>query len=398
MFQIAFSLAYVIDDGETFVSKSSRVATKYEGKGVMKWLFKEMADVVKASTCVLNLASLYFYESDEKPTYHLTESKAIETVDRAFTEFYINRRDLVTSKEKFYINTPSEIELLDRHKLEVLLTLPHTSMSLFPERRVVIDLVPYRAIKPNVAYMIQTTTSVIGSKLDDANSVLISFGDYSEVYRVLLYYIDVYGNVMVNIEAHIQYHMEQIKNIQSNSNNILILIYFEKHAKIALVIETMRKLGFGLEENNPQNCLSAFTEFYINRRNLVTSKEKFFINTTSEIKLLDRQKLEVLLTSPHTSASLFPECRVVIDLVPYRPIKPNVAYMIQTTTSVIGSNLDDANSALISFGDYSEVYRGLLYYIDIYGNVMKNIEAHIQNPKATILLSKCTARNMLILT
>ncbi|CAC5390615.1 unnamed protein product [Mytilus coruscus] len=142
----------------------------------------------------------------------------------------------------------------------------------------------------------------------------------------------------------------------------------------------------------------AFTEFYINRRNLVTSKEKFFINTTSEIKLLDRQKLEVLLTSPHTSASLFPECRVVIDLVPYRPIKPNVAYMIQTTTSVIGSNLDDANSALISFGDYSEVYRGLLYYIDIYGNVMKNIEAHIQNPKATILLSKCTARNMLILT
>ncbi|CAC5374555.1 unnamed protein product [Mytilus coruscus] len=212
---IAFSLAYVIDDGKTFVSKSSRVAKKHEGKGVMTWLLKEMA----------------------------------------FIEFYINRRNLVTSKENISRDTISEIELLDRQKLEDLLTLPQTSACLFQGCRVVIDLVPYRPIQTNVAYMIQTTTSMIGSYLDDANSALISFGDYSEVFRGLLYYIDVYGNVMANIEAHIQYHMEQIKNIQSKSDNIVIQIYCEKHANIDLVVNTMRKFGFGLEENNPQYCL-----------------------------------------------------------------------------------------------------------------------------------------------
>ncbi|CAC5378051.1 unnamed protein product [Mytilus coruscus] len=252
---IAFSLAYIIDNGKTCVSKSSRVATKHEGKGVMKWLFKEMVDVVKASTGVLNLASLYFYESEERRTLHLTKSKAITTVDRAFTEFYINRRNLFTSKEKFSINTTSKIKLLDRQQLEVLLTLPHTSASLFPECRVVIDLVPYRPIKPSVAYMIQTTKSVIGSNLDDANSSLISFGNYSEVYQGLLYYIDLYGNVMKNIEAHIQYHMERIKNIESESDNFVIQIYCEKHANIDLVLATLKKFGFGLEENNPEYCL-----------------------------------------------------------------------------------------------------------------------------------------------
>lgn len=149
----------------------------------------------------------------------------------------------------------SEIELLDIQKLEDLLTLSQTSACLFQGCRLVIDLVPYRPIKTNVTYMIQTTTSVIGSNLDDANSALVSFGNYSEVYRGLLYYIDVYGNVMANIEAHIQYHMEQIKNIQSKSDNIVIQIYCEKHANTDLVVNTMRKFGFGLEENNPQYCL-----------------------------------------------------------------------------------------------------------------------------------------------
>lgn len=149
----------------------------------------------------------------------------------------------------------SEIELLDIQKLEDLLTLSQTSACLFQGCRLVIDLVPYRPIKTNVTYMIQTTTSVIGSNLDDANSALVSFGNYSEVYRGLLYYIDTYGNVMANIEAHIQYHMEQIKNIQSKSDNIVIQIYCEKHANTDLVVNTMRKFGFGLEENNPQYCL-----------------------------------------------------------------------------------------------------------------------------------------------
>lgn len=94
-------------------------------------------------------------------------------------------------------------------------------------------------------------------------------------------------------------------------------------------------------------------------------------------KRLNHDDLQNVFENEDLSSRLFHQSSVIVDWVPYRPIKSNLPSIFTQTTSVIGSNLGDIDKAFLTFGNHFRTVDGLMFEIDIYGNQWDLIYSHI---------------------
>lgn len=98
---------------------------------------------------------------------------------------------------------------------------------------------------------------------------------------------------------------------------------------------------------------------------------------------LNHDDLQNVFENEYLSSRLFHQSSVIVDWVPYRPIKSNLTSIFTQTTSVIGSNLSDIDKAFLTFGNHFITVDGLMFVIDIYGNqwdlIYNHILQHMQN-------------------
>lgn len=124
------------------------------------------------------------------------------------------------------------------------------------------------------------------------------------------------------------------------------------------------------------------SEFRASRRaikDVLRGKE----DSNTVTKRLNHDDLQNVFENEDLSSSLFHQSSVIVDWVPYRPIKSNIPSIFTQTTSVIGSNLCDIDKAFLTFGNHFRIVDGLMFKIDIYGNqcglIYSHILQHIQN-------------------
>ena len=97
----------------------------------------------------------------------------------------------------------------------------------------------------------------------------------------------------------------------------------------------------------------------------------------STISFVDTVMLSKIFDRKDWTERIFGK-RIVVSWVPCRPIKSNIAYIFQETTSVIGSNLHDVDRLLITFELQYDAAAGIVVSIDVYGNVTENLQTHIE--------------------
>lgn len=103
-------------------------------------------------------------------------------------------------------------------------------------------------------------------------------------------------------------------------------------------------------------------------------------------KQLNNADLENMISHDELRQRLFPDERLVVDWVPFRPIISNVSQILTDRCRCIGTNVDieetnnntDADrKPLLTFGNFANCTNGLLYRLDIYGDGYCHIEDHI---------------------
>lgn len=110
------------------------------------------------------------------------------------------------------------------------------------------------------------------------------------------------------------------------------------------------------------------------------SKRAHSLNSTELGHLLDDKTLGKVL---------FPEGKIIVDWVPYRPMKSNADLMMTERTMAVFSRMD---SPLLTIGNYYIAPAGFIYNMDIFGNVC-NIQEHFYRHLAFAIerakISKC---------
>lgn len=96
---------------------------------------------------------------------------------------------------------------------------------------------------------------------------------------------------------------------------------------------------------------------------------------TTAIKQLDKKQLGAILSNQNITGQHFPEGRVIVDSVPYRPRKSNAELIITERTIIVISG-EGTNRLLLTFGNNFRAYVGLFYNLEIYG-CTESLGAHL---------------------
>ena len=94
-------------------------------------------------------------------------------------------------------------------------------------------------------------------------------------------------------------------------------------------------------------------------------------------KLIEGSEFEDVFSSTSLCLQLFPEDRLLKSWLPYRLISGNIPLITTRTTDMVGSNLHGSGLPLLTIGNYSNTFNGLLLTVNIFGRSWQTLEEHI---------------------
>ena len=108
------------------------------------------------------------------------------------------------------------------------------------------------------------------------------------------------------------------------------------------------------------------------------------VQRNADLENISDTALETLITSEETKQYLFPSERVVVDTVPYQPIKTNVPILRGPNGSTIVfsdvRNASGAYTGLLSFGTLYRVKQpSFQYTVELYGKDETSLGNHIMS-------------------
>lgn len=115
--------------------------------------------------------------------------------------------------------------------------------------------------------------------------------------------------------------------------------------------------------------------FILNKNKLFNILGQFTSSSDTSEKAINVEQLGDIFENQVISCQLFPEGRVVVDTVPYRPMKSNADLITTERTTVLLSG-EGTSQILLTFGNYFHAHLGLVYNIDMYGCTDK-IDEHL---------------------
>jgi hypothetical protein len=124
-------------------------------------------------------------------------------------------------------------------------------------------------------------------------------------------------------------------------------------------------------------------------------QRKTICKTQSSAKLINDKELAELLSVPNLCHQYFPEGRIIVDWVPYKPMKSNASLIKTDRTSIVASELYESERGLLTFVNHFVAAFGLIFNLDVYGFIDSTLNDHlILHCKETLSLAK--SENVLI--
>lgn len=107
--------------------------------------------------------------------------------------------------------------------------------------------------------------------------------------------------------------------------------------------------------------------------------------TLKSAKRLCNQGIMKIMSSPGLYHTLLKDDRILKSNILYQPISSNIPLIMDKRTLVIGSNITDDKTALVSIGTYSHTKQGLHYSLSFHGNTDMSLEEHLLIHKMSLL-------------
>lgn len=106
-------------------------------------------------------------------------------------------------------------------------------------------------------------------------------------------------------------------------------------------------------------------------------EKKAACQTQSSAKLINAEELAELLSSPKLRQQYFPEGRIIVDWVPYRPMKSNASLIKTDRTSIVASQLYESERGVLTFVNHFVAAFGLIFNLDVYGFIDSTLKDHL---------------------
>lgn len=126
-----------------------------------------------------------------------------------------------------------------------------------------------------------------------------------------------------------------------------------------------------------------FQNIYTYKASATTIKRNTGLNVpdTDNTVIIDEPEISNIFSSERDRKNLFPDDRFVIDWVPYRPILPNICFIINDRCLILGTKLGSLKTeimfSLLSCGTFLRCNAGFNYNCDIYGQDKTFLKDHI---------------------
>lgn len=126
-----------------------------------------------------------------------------------------------------------------------------------------------------------------------------------------------------------------------------------------------------------QKAIYAYKESISSINTLLTQ-----MNVPGYVRAVSKPDMSRIFENAHMRTKLFPDNRLVIDWVAYKPMKSNIPYIYTERCSVFGSNVDDVTysggkNPLITFASYVVLDSVIMYNFDIYGSDAEALYYHL---------------------
>lgn len=99
--------------------------------------------------------------------------------------------------------------------------------------------------------------------------------------------------------------------------------------------------------------------------------------TQPSAKLINGEELAELISSPKFCNKYFPEGRIIVDWVPYKPMKSNASLIKTDRSSIVASELYEFERGLLTFVSHYIATFGLVFILDVYGCIDSTLNDHL---------------------
>lgn len=262
---IGFNSAFLLDDGDTVVSRAARINPDYEGKGLYRNLDQYLIAWAKSQGVSIKAqTSTHANPAVTKPSFQ-KQNKLIVSKD---TYIYFFESDGIHLCESDEDTTKG----LAAASADVLTTYIHSealSKYLFPHGRVIVDFVPFRLIDSNVPFMTEPSKflEVFSDVRTEADAYkgLLSFGSIYKVKAVpYKYSLDIYGTDCNSLKVHLVKHLMRMK--QKATGTTAFVVTLNETFRSEIVEEILKQLGGTKAKDDPDS--GYFTQQFLFEKHL----------------------------------------------------------------------------------------------------------------------------------
>ncbi|XP_071182006.1 uncharacterized protein [Mytilus edulis] len=220
---VAFCMVSKVDGGETMVTRAGRINKQFEGHGI----YKALKSFIKQRQCNGTVCNHAYIATDTNQMISGAISRGeLAVLEKKNTVFYKPEHDLRALIE--VMDSPKYSRIMSPEDMEDVFQSNDTCIKLFPEARIMCNIVSYRLKKSNIPLIFSDLTLIVGTY--DSEWQLITCGSYSKCEKGHVYELYVYGNSCFMSE-HVTIHLKNILKY-CNSELELLLHYNEKQAKV----------------------------------------------------------------------------------------------------------------------------------------------------------------------
>ncbi|XP_053403079.1 uncharacterized protein LOC123555941 [Mercenaria mercenaria] len=405
---VGFVVCHRVDNGETILTRASRVRPEFQGKGVYRQMLMEIEEVQKEK----GTARRYAVVKTRPPA--MTQFQTYTSVARKEAHVF-------EIAEKQHVETSiSDIKRIDGslQKLEgipaLYLSEPYSNY-LFPEGRIIVDLVPMRLIESNLNVNM-SELNVREATFDDKDDIFNLF-EFIDGLDYLHEYFEFFQNCP-NICSYVCETRNQIVGFVvchrvDNGETILTLasrirsdfqgkgVYRQMLMEIEAVQKEKRtSRRYALVKTRPPAIthLQKYMSVARKEAEVFEIAEKQHLETyISDITGIDEilQKLEGIpaayLSEPYSNY-LFPEGRIIVDLVPMRLIESNLKLLSRGSTVFVSDvHINPSECNKLTLLDNPQVkgiltassayctrdFTEMVLILDVFGRDLSNFNSHV---------------------
>ncbi|OWF38846.1 histidine N-acetyltransferase-like [Mizuhopecten yessoensis] len=231
---VGFSFITTVDDGETLLTRASRVHEDYEGKGVYRSLSDYIRQIISSNPEIKRSAVAIHMNAEAD---RLIKKGAVFVGKRDFLVFHGTASSILPRINGVIENKPLQSDAISK-----IFQSTKLCSVLFPSDRIVSNWVAYRLFPNNIKHFDSDLHNVIATSVDPENESsdpLLSVGVLFKCDTGEAICIDFHGNIGdgSKVREHMEKHIKL--SIGPQTDNFFIMITHETKMDDALLYKMM---------------------------------------------------------------------------------------------------------------------------------------------------------------